>query len=140
MKTTQIKSAQIKRQWYHLDAQGQVLGRLASQIASKLIGKNKVDYTPHLDCGDYVVITNASKIEVTGSKQTQKIYHTHSLYPDGQKLLTFKQVMEKDPARVIIHAVKNMLPKNKLRADRLKRLKVFNQDTHTFTDKFKTQS
>jgi len=136
MKTTVIKSDQIKRDWHHYDANNQILGRLASDIAQKLIGKHKVGYSPNLDCGDYVVVTNAAKINVTGRKDKQKIYYHHSHYPGGLKALSFKQVQKKDPARIIIHAVNNMLPKNKLRAMRLKRLKVFSQSEHPYQDKF----
>lgn len=137
MKTTVVKQSDIKRDWHHLDANGQILGRLSSEIARKLIGKDKVNFSPNLDCGDYVLITNAAKIEVTGRKEKQKMYHHHSTYPSGLKSLSYKQMMEKDPTRIITIAVKNMLPKNKLRAQRLKRLKIFVDDNHPYQDKLK---
>jgi len=136
MKTYSTKKDDIKRKWHFVDLKGKVLGRTATRIAEKLIGKNKVYYTPHLDCGDWVVAVNASGIKVTGKKEKEKVYFRHSGYPGGAKELTFKQQMEKDPRKVILWAVKNMLPKNKLRKDRMRRLRVFAGEKHDYEDKF----
>ena len=137
MKTYSPKLKDIKRQWHLVDLKGKVLGREASKIAQLLIGKRKVYYIPHLDCGDYVVVLNASQVQVTGKKFKQKIYYRHSGYPGGLKGVTFKQQMAKDPRKIIQGAVKNMLPKNKLRDKRMRRLKVFPGPEHKYLDKFK---
>lgn len=137
MKTYATKVKDIQRQWQLIDAQGQVLGRLAVQAAAFLIGKNKPYFSPHLDCGDWVVVINAQTVEVTGKKKNQKIYYRHSGYPSGLKALNFNQMMAKDPCQVIRHAVSGMLPKNKLRAPRLKRLRVFSGSEHDYQEKFK---
>ena len=137
MTTYPTKQSDIKRFWHLVDLKNKILGRAASQIAQLLMGKNKVYYTPHLDCGDLVVAINAAKIRVTGKKRKQKMYYRHSGYPGGLKTLTFKQLMARDPRKVIILAVKNMLPKNKLRARRMKRLKVFVGEEHFYKDKLK---
>lgn len=137
MKTEATRSSDIKRQWHLIDAEKKVLGRLASKIAPLLIGKTKPYYTPHLDCGDWVVIINASKIKVTGKKEKQKLYQHHTGYPGGFREYTFTQMMAKDPRKVIALAVKGMLPKNKLRSQRLKRLRVFVDETHSYANKFK---
>jgi large subunit ribosomal protein L13 len=139
IKTKAPKPAEIKRQWHLVDVNGQVLGRIATQIAEKLIGKDKTNYAANIDCGDYVVVINAENIKVTGRKENQKMYYSHSNYPGGFKALTFKQVMDKDPRKIIEHAVKNMLPKNKLQSPRLKRLKIFADANHIYQDKFKNQ-
>lgn len=125
MKTYSQKTAEISREWWTIDASSLPLGQLAVVIADKLIGKSKVTYTPHIDNGDYVVVTNAKKIVVTGNKLTDKKYYRHSGYPGGIKELSLQEVLEKDPARVIASAVKGMLPKNKLLSERMKRLRVF---------------
>ena len=125
MKTYSQKGSEIKRDWWLIDASTMPLGQLAVIIADKLMGKSKVTYTPHIDNGDYVVVINAAKVVVTGNKMTQKIYYRHSGYPGGLTELKLEEVLEKDPRMVIQKAVKGMLPKNKLAADRLKRLKVF---------------
>ena len=130
MKTYSQKSSEIKRDWWTIDASSLPLGKLAVVIADKLMGKSKVTYTPHIDNGDYVVVTNAKKIVVSGDKMVQKKYYRHSGYPGGLKELKLEEVIEKDPARVIREAVKGMLPKNKLAADRLKRLRVFEGEEH----------
>ena len=114
----------VKRDWHEVDAKGQVLGRLATEIAEKLIGKHKVTYTPHIDSGDYVVVTNAELVEVTRNKAANKIYYWHSGFPGGLKQRTFAEMIQRSPEVVITRAVKNMLPKNRLRKDRLARLKV----------------
>ena len=130
MKTYSQKASEIKREWWVIDAVALPLGKLAVVIADKLMGKSKVTYTPHLDNGDYVVVTNAKKLVVTGDKMVQKKYYRHSGYPGGIKELKLEEVIEKDPARAIREAVKGMLPKNKLMADRMKRLRVFDSDEH----------
>jgi large subunit ribosomal protein L13 len=114
----------IKRDWHEVDAKGKVLGRLATEIAEKLIGKHKVTYTPHIDAGDYVVVTNAELIEVTRNKAENKIYYWHTGFPGGLKQRNFAEMIKRNPEKVIVRAVKNMLPKNRLRSDRLARLKV----------------
>ena len=131
MKTYSQKSSDINREWYIIDASSMPLGKLAVVIADKLMGKSKVTYTPHIDNGDYVIVTNARKVQVSGNKMTEKMYRHHSGYPGGLKELKLEEVIEKDPARVIVSAVKGMLPKNKLAVERLKRLRVFADDKHT---------
>ena len=130
MKTYSQKGADINREWWVIDASSLPLGKLAVVIADKLMGKSKVTYTPHIDNGDYVVVTNAKNIVVTGSKMIQKKYYRHSGFPGGIKELRLEEVIEKDPARAIREAVKGMLPKNKLSADRLTRLKIFEGAEH----------
>ena len=125
MKTYSQKASEISRDWYLVDASTMPLGKLAVIIADKLMGKSKVTYTPHIDNGDYVVVINAKDVVVTGEKMTHKKYYRHSGYPGGIKELKLEEVIEKNPARVIEEAVKGMLPKNKLAADRMKRLRVF---------------
>ena len=126
MRTTFIaKKAEIERKWYVVDAEGQTLGRLASQVAAVLKGKNKPIYTPHLDTGDYVIVINADKIAVTGKKLDQKLYRRHSDYTGGFKETNLKEMMQKKPEQVIKHAVKGMLPKNTLGKDMLKKLHVY---------------
>ena len=133
MKTYSQKGSEIKRDWWLIDASTMPLGQLAVIIADKLMGKSKVTYTPHIDNGDYVVVTNAAKVVVTGNKMTQKMYYRHSGYPGGLTELKLEEVLEKDPRMVVQKAVKGMLPKNKLAADRLKRLKVFPGAEHSHT-------
>ena len=130
MKTYSQKSAEIKREWWLIDASTMPLGKLAVVIADKLMGKSKVTYTPHIDNGDYVVVVNAKKLVVTGNKMIDKKYYRHSGFPGGIKELKLEEVIEKDPTRAIVEAVKGMLPKNKLSADRLGRLKVFAGSEH----------
>ncbi len=131
MKTYSQKSADIKRDWYLIDAKSLPLGKLAVVIADKLMGKSKVTYTPHIDNGDYVVVINAKELVVTGDKMTDKMYHRHSGFPGGLTSLKLEEVVEKDPSYAIKEAVKGMLPKNKLAADRLARLRVFDGAEHT---------
>lgn len=131
MKTYSQKSAEIKREWYLIDAKSLPLGKLAVVIADKLMGKSKVTYTPHIDNGDYVVVINAKDLVVTGNKMTDKMYHRHSGFPGGLTSLKLEEVVEKDPSYAIKEAVKGMLPKNKLAADRLARLRVFDGAEHT---------
>lgn len=137
MTTKPTKQSEIKRAWHLIDAQGQILGRLSSVIATHLQGKNKTYYTPHLDCGDWVVVINAQDVLVTGKKRQQKVYYHHSGYPSGLKKLTFDQMMAKDPRRIIQLAVRGMLPKNKLRQQRIKRLRIYVGEEHPYEDKFK---
>ncbi|MDR1721408.1 MAG: 50S ribosomal protein L13 [Endomicrobium sp.] len=120
----------IKRKWHLINADGEVLGRLAVKIAGLLRGKNKVFYTNHIDCGDFVVVTNASKIALTGKKLSQKTYFTYSGYPGGVKLTPYSVLMVKKPEKALIAAVKGMLPKNKLADKQITRLKVFKNNEH----------
>ena len=129
MKTYSTKASDIERQWHVMDASGKVLGRLATQIASLLMGKHKPTFNRHLDMGDYVVVTNAEKVRVTGNKAKQKVYYRHSGYPGGLKSINLEKMMQTRPTRVIEHAVKGMLPTNRLRARMMKRLKVYAGDT-----------
>lgn len=140
MKTYSTKKSDIKRQWHLIDAQEKVLGRLSTQIAQLLIGKHKPYFTSHLDCGDYVVVVNSDQVKVTGRKAQQKTYYRHSNYPSGLKSITFDKQLQKDSRKIIEWAVKNMLPKNKLRSPRLRRLKVFKLDHHIYQDKFKAHA
>ena len=133
MKTYSQKAKEIKREWYIIDASTMPLGKLAVVIADKLMGKSKVTYTPHIDNGDYVVVINAKNVVVTGNKLETKKYYRHSGYPGGLKELKMEEVLEKEPARVIREAVRGMLPKNKLAAERLKRLRVFEGSEHAHT-------
>ncbi|MBR2753769.1 50S ribosomal protein L13 [Candidatus Saccharibacteria bacterium] len=130
MKTYSQKAKEIKREWWMIDASTLPLGKLAVIIADKLMGKSKVTYTPHIDNGDYVVVVNAKNVKVTGEKMVQKKYYRHSGFPGGLRELKLEEVIEKDPSMVIREAVKGMLPKNKLAADRLARLKVFEGSEH----------
>ena len=130
MKTYSLKKEEVTRSWFVLDASDKVLGRLATKIADRIRGKDKPSFTPHTDGGDYVIVINAEKIKVTGSKFTDKKYYTHSLYPGGLKTRTFKDLNEKNPEKIIENAVKGMLPKNKLRKEIIKKLKVFKGPNH----------
>ena len=125
MKTFMASPATIERKWYVVDAEGQTLGRLASEIAKVLRGKNKPIFTPHVDTGDYVIVVNASKIKVTGKKMDQKIYYNHSDFPGGMRETTLKELMAKDSAEVIKLAVKGMLPKGPLGRRMIKKLHVY---------------
>lgn len=133
MKTYSQKGSEVKREWWLIDASSMPLGKLAVVIADKLMGKSKVTYTPHIDNGDYVVVINAKDLVVTGDKMTQKKYYHHSGFPGGMKELSLEEVIEKDPSRAITEAVKGMMPKNKLAADRLARLRVFPGAEHAHT-------
>ena len=129
------KEVETTRKWHHIDATGQTLGRLATKIAVLLMGKHKKTYTPHMDCGDFVVVTNAGKIKLTGKKMEQKVYFSHSGYAKGAKETPVKRVLENNPTRVLELAVKRMLDENKLRAPRMKRLRLFAGEEHTFTER-----
>lgn len=135
--TKPTKETDIQRTWHVVDVKGQVLGRIATKIALLLQGKSKPYFVRNLDCGDYVVVTNAAHVTVTGNKETQKKYYRHSGYPGGFRMETLNNVRSKKPEDIIEHAVKGMLPQNKLRAKMLKRLKIFAEDSHTYQDKFK---
>ena len=130
MKTYSQKSAEISREWWIIDASSMPLGKLAVVIADKLMGKSKVTYTPHIDNGDYVIVINAKNLKVTGEKMTDKKYYRHSGFPGGLKELRLEEVIEKDPSYAIKAAFKGMLPKNKLAAERLARLRVFDGAEH----------
>ena len=130
MKTYSLKKEEVQRNWFVIDATDRVLGRVATKIANKIRGKDKPTFTPHTDGGDYVIVINAEKIKVTGSKFNNKIYYRHSLYPGGLKSQTFKELNEKNPERIIEEAVKGMLPKNKLGKSIIKKLKVFQGPNH----------
>ena len=133
MKTKVLKKGDVTRTWYVVDATDKILGRLASRIALILTGKNKAQYTPHIDCGDFVVIVNADKFRVTGKKMKDKIYYSHSFFPGGLKQINLEAMMKKHPGRALYHAVSGMLPKNRLRAKRLKRLKIYASSDHPHT-------
>ena len=130
MKTLFAKDTDVERKWHVIDADGLVLGRLAVKVADILRGKNKAIYTPHTDTGDFVVIVNAEKIHLTGNKLEQKKYYHHTGYPGGIRMATAKELMEKAPERIIMSAVKGMLPKNKLAAKQLSKLKVYSGPEH----------
>ena len=131
MKTYSQKTAEISREWWVVDASTMPLGKLAVVIADKLMGKSKVTFTPHTDNGDYVIVINAKKLVATGDKMTDKKYYRHSGFPGGLTELSLAEVIEKDPSVAIKAAVKGMLPKNKLAADRMARLRVFDGAEHT---------
>ncbi len=130
-KTYSQKPSETSRRWILIDASSAPLGRVSTVITKYLIGKYKPTYTPHIDAGDYVVVINAEKLVVTGDKETDKIYYHHSGFPGGITDATLAEVRAKYPERIIIEAVKGMLPRNKLAADRLGRLRVFKGETHT---------
>lgn len=130
MKTFSAKPHEVEREWFVVDAQGQTLGRLATHIAVLLRGKHKPIYTPHVDCGDYVIVVNADKINVTGQKLDQKIYYRHSGYPGGLKQVTLRRRLQTHPERVIESAVRGMLPKNRLGRKMFKKLKVYAGPIH----------
>jgi large subunit ribosomal protein L13 len=130
LKTYSPKPAEITHDWYIIDAEGKTLGRLATQVATYLLGKHKVQFSPHLDCGDNIVIINAAKITVTGNKLEDKKYYRHSGYPGGIKETSLAELIERNPASAIEKAVTGMLPKNRLTDDRLRRLKVYPTAEH----------
>jgi large subunit ribosomal protein L13 len=130
MKTYLAKQEDVKRNWFVVDARDKVLGRLASGVASVLRGKHKTSFTPHIDCGDGVIVVNAKNIRVTGKKMEEKLYKTYSGYPSGLKQRKMSRMMKDKPTRIIRIAVKNMLPKNKIGRQMIKRLKVYADDKH----------
>lgn len=130
MKTYSAKPLEVERKWHLIDADGQTLGRLAVVAANLLRGKNKPQYTPNVDTGDFVIIINAEKIKVSGTKETDKIYYHHTGYPGGLRAASFKELMEKDPRMPIEKAIKGMLPKNTLGAQQFTKLKVYVGNKH----------
>ena len=130
MKTYTARAEDIERDWFLVNAEGKTLGRLASEIAQVLRGKHKPIYTPHLDCGDYVIVVNAEKVRVTGRKLDQKMYYRHTGYPGGIKSISLRNQLQKHPERVLQAAVRGMLPKNRLGRKMLKKLKVYAGDSH----------
>jgi len=130
VKTVSAREQDIQRDWYVVDAQGQTLGRLATRVATLLRGKHKSNFTPHVDCGDYVIVVNADKVHVTGQKMIQKKYYRHSGYPGGLKQVTLRDQLQKFPDRVVEAAVRGMLPKNRLGRRMFKKLKVYAGPAH----------
>ncbi|STY28110.1 50S ribosomal protein L13 [Legionella wadsworthii] len=133
MKTFSAKSHEVKRDWFVVDASDKVLGRLATEIARRLRGKHKAEYTPHVDTGDYIVVTNAEKVVVTGRKFTNKMYYRHTGYPGGIKSDSFEKLQARNPVRIIELAVKGMLPKNPLGREMYRKLKVYAGNEHPHT-------
>lgn len=130
MKSYMAKPNEVERKWYVIDAEGKVLGRLATEVATILRGKNKPIYTPHVDTGDHVIIINAEKIKLTGNKLNQKNHVYHTGYPGGLKQVPYSELIEKNPQRIIELAVKGMLPKNRLGRAMIKKMKVYSGETH----------
>jgi large subunit ribosomal protein L13 len=130
MKTFSAKAEEVTRDWFVVDAADKTLGRLASEIAHRLRGKHKAEYTPHVDTGDYIVVVNAEKVRVTGKKTTDKIYHHHTGYPGGLKSISFEKLIDKAPERVLQGAVKGMLPRNPLGRAMFKKLQVYAGEEH----------
>ncbi len=124
-KTQSAKYEDVERKWYVIDAEGEIVGRLCSRIAHVLRGKHKPSYTPHVDCGDYIIVINADKVRFTGSKMAQKEYQNYSGYPGGQKTMTAKELLDKKPRDIIERAVKGMLPKNRLGRKMFKKMFVY---------------
>lgn len=130
MTTVSTKPADVRREWYLVDAEGKTLGRLATEIARRLRGKHKPEYTPHVDTGDYIVVVNAEKVRVTGNKLKQKIYHSHTGFIGNLKSISLEKQLQKAPERVIEHAVRGMLPGNKLGRAMFKKLRVYAGPDH----------
>ncbi len=130
MKTFTAKNETVQRDWYIVDAAGQTLGRLATEIASRLRGKHKPEYTPHVDTGDYIVVINAEQVRVTGNKTSDKVYYSHTGFPGGIKEISFEKLIAKAPERVLEAAVKGMLPRNPLGRDMYRKLKVYAGTNH----------
>jgi len=130
MKTYSAKPETVERDWYIVDAENKTLGRLSTEIARRLRGKHKPEYTPHVDTGDYIIVINAEKVRVTGNKRTDKMYHHHSGYPGGLKSISFDKLIERAPERVIETAVKGMLPKNPLGRAMYTKMKVYAGNEH----------
>lgn len=133
MKTFSAKPEAVQRDWYLVDASGKTLGRLAAEIATRLRGKHKPEYTPHVDTGDYIVVVNAEKVTVTGNKASDKIYYSHSEFPGGIKEISFEKLIDKAPTRALEIAVKGMLPHNPLGRAMFKKLKVYAGTEHPHT-------
>jgi len=137
VKTYSTKKSDIIPEWHLIDAEGKTLGRLATEVAQLLKGKHKPNYVSYLDTGDYVVIINAEKVSVTGDKADKKIYYRHSLYPGGLKSVNYRRMLQEHPTRIIEHAVKGMLPHNRLGAAMYKKLKVYKGPSHPHEAQFK---
>ena len=137
MRTYSVKAADIERQWHVIDASDKVLGRLATQIASLLMGKHKPTFCRHLDTGDFVVVINAEKVRVTGNKVKQKLYYRHSGYPGGLKSISLEKMMQTHPTRVMEHAVKGMLPHTRLGAKMIKKLRIHIGEVHPYQGQIK---
>ena len=133
MKTYSAKPDSVMRDWFLVDADGKTLGRLAAEIAHRLRGKHKPEYTPHVDTGDYIVVLNANKVRVSGNKSKQKIYYSHSGYPGGLKSISFEKLRDKAPERILETAVRGMLPKNPLGRSMFRKLKVYAGSEHPHT-------
>jgi len=133
MKTYSAKTGEVPGDWYVIDADGKTLGRLASEVAFRLRGKHKPEYTPHVDTGDHIVVINAEKVRVTGRKAQQKTYYRHTGYPGNMKSATFEETIERHPERVIENAVKGMLPRNPLGRDMCRKLRVYKGAEHPHT-------
>ncbi len=131
MKTFSAKPADVVNEWFVIDAEGKTLGRLATEVARRLRGKHKAEYTPHVDTGDYIIVVNAEKIRVTGNKMQQKIYYKHTGYVGHLKQTSLEKMLESHPERVLEFAVKGMLPKNALGRDMIRKLKIFVGPEHT---------
>lgn len=129
-KTKSANKETVEQKWFVVDAEGKTVGRLCTQIAHVLRGKHKASYTPHVDCGDYIIVLNAEKVKFTGNKMNAKEYQTYSGYPGGQKIATAKEVLQKHPERIVEMAVKGMLPKNRLGRAMYKKLFVYTGDVH----------
>lgn len=140
MSTNVVSAKSIQRNWVQFDAKNQTLGRLAVNVANVLMGKSKVNYVPYLDMGDYVVVTNASAIKVTGKKAQDKKYYSHSGYPGGLRTQTYGEMLEAKPEEVIKHAIKGMLPNNKLRPKMLKKLFVFADNNHPYKKQLRQET
>lgn len=130
MKTFVAKKNEVEQKWFVVDAEGAVLGRMATKIAPILMGKNKPEYTPHVDTGDYVIVLNAEKVRLTGKKAQQKVYDYYTHYPGGHRFVSFAEMMAKKPKKVVELAVRRMLPKNRLGRNMLKKLKVYRGPEH----------
>ncbi len=130
MKTTMAKANEVDRKWYVIDAEDKVLGRLATEVANILRGKNKPIYTPHVDTGDFVIVINAEKVKLTGNKWDDKIHASHTGYPGGRREVVYKEIREKHPERIIEYAVKGMLPKSRLGRSMFGKLKVYAGPNH----------
>ena len=139
MKTYSVKASEIKREWHLVDAEGKILGKVATEAAKLLMGKQKPIFCRHLDVGDYVVVINAEKVRVTGNKAKDKFYYRHSGYPGGFKSVSFEKLLETHPTRIIEHAVRGMLPQNRLRAQMMKKLKVFAGEAHPYQGQIKAE-
>lgn len=137
MKTYQPKQKEIKRDWHLIDAKDQILGRLSTKVATLLMGKQKANYSSHMDSGDFVVVINAEKIKTTGTKALSKVYRSHSGYPGGFKEVTFAKMSKEHPSRIVEFAINGMLPDNRLKADRMARLFVFKGEKHKYESRFK---